>query len=70
MVNAGGLIETPMVHHIHHLPGGKSRTRRERDVSDSEESDSDEGYPVPRRYDIVMFCFPSTISHMSWPIST
>ena len=57
VINAGGLIETPMVHHIHHLPGGKSRTRRERDVSDSEESDSDEGYPVPRRYDIVMYGF-------------
>ena len=48
-VPAGGLIETPTVHHIHHLPRAKSRTRREREVSDSEESDSDEGYLPQRR---------------------
>lgn len=47
VVNSGGLIDTSAVHHIHHIPGGKSRTRRDREMS-SEESDSDE--PVPRRY--------------------
>lgn len=48
VVNSGGLIDTSAVHHIHHIPGGKSRTRRNREMSDSEESDSDE--PVPRRH--------------------
>lgn len=71
VVPPGGIIETPMVHHIHHLPVGKSRTRRERDISDSEDSDSDEGYVVPRRYDIVVvvwlwhFLSASAISHFS-----
>ena len=69
VVPPGGIVETPMVHHIHHLPEGKSRTRRERDISDSEDSGSDEGYVVPRRYDVVVvvwlwhFLRASAISH-------
>lgn len=50
VVNSGGLIDTSTVHHIHHIPGRKSKSRRDRDISDSEESDSDEGYPAPRRH--------------------
>ena len=50
MVPVEGITETPMVHHIHHLPGNRPRTHkhRARDVSDSDESDSEEEYAVQR----------------------
>ena len=60
VVNSGGLIDTSTVHHIHHIPGRKSKSRRDRDISDSEESDSDEGYPAPRRYNTSIHFFVSS----------
>lgn len=45
----GAVNETPTVHHIHHLPRGRSRNRRDYVVSDSDDSESDEEYPAPRR---------------------
>ena len=50
MVPVERITETPTVHHIHHLPGNRPRTpkHRTRDVSDSDESDSEEEYTVQR----------------------
>ena len=50
MVPVEGITETPTVHHIHHLPGNRPRTHkhRARDVSEGDESDSEEDYAVQR----------------------
>lgn len=54
VVPPGVVTETPTVHHIHHLPRGKSRSRRDHQVSDSEDSESDEEYPAQRRYNFAI----------------
>ena len=54
VVSPAAVTETPTVHHIHHLPRGKTRSRREHQVSDSEDSESDEEYPAQRRYDFTI----------------
>lgn len=58
------VTESPTVHHIHHLPRGKSRSRREHQVFDSEDSESDEEYPAQRRYNftILELCHVSVIA--------
>lgn len=61
VVSPGVITETPTVHHIHHLPRGKSRSRRDHQVSDSDDSESDEEYPAQRRYNfsILELCHVS-----------
>ncbi|KAJ7383268.1 hypothetical protein OS493_029233 [Desmophyllum pertusum] len=62
VVHPGVVTETPTVHHIHHLPRGKSRSRRDHGVSDSEDSESDEEYPAQRSWRAI-----DSISHWTWP---
>ena len=55
VVSSGVVTESSTVHHIHHLPRGRSRSRRDQQVSDSEDSESDEEYPTQRRYNFTIF---------------